>query len=163
VSVTVDSRDASVTEIGIVYGPPPTRNVGLGGDRITCAEPIPELADGGAGVAVGGAAGAGGWTGGRFGRGAGSGAAGLPSGGGGAAGGRCTSTVPGPGVDPGGGATIAPPGARCTPGAVGVPTGLVGVVRPPGCAAPGTGIPGGGAAAGGAGTPTGASGWAAMS
>src|SRR5215471_21109681 len=65
VSVTVESRDASVTEIGIVYGPPPTRNVVLGGDRITCAEPMPALALGAGGAGAGGACGAagGGWGG----------------------------------------------------------------------------------------------------
>src|SRR5205085_536537 len=40
----VDSRDALTTEIGTVYGPPPTRNAVPGGDRITCADPTPWVA-----------------------------------------------------------------------------------------------------------------------
>ncbi|HEY2906270.1 MAG TPA: hypothetical protein VGJ29_10260, partial [Vicinamibacterales bacterium] len=40
-SVTVDSREAFTTEIGTVYGPPPTRNAVPGGVMITCAAPRP--------------------------------------------------------------------------------------------------------------------------
>jgi len=41
VSVIVDSRDASVTDSGIVYGPPPTLKDVLGGEMITWADPTP--------------------------------------------------------------------------------------------------------------------------
>ena len=67
VSVTVEIRDASVISSGTVYGPPPTRNVGPGGEISTCAEPIP-------GDVVGTAAAAGGRRGRLRGGGAGAGA-----------------------------------------------------------------------------------------
>ena len=51
VSVTVEMRDASVIEIGTVYGPPPTRNVGPGGEMMTWADPIPGAVVGTAGAA----------------------------------------------------------------------------------------------------------------
>src|SRR6476646_5944511 len=64
VSVTDDSREASVTDRGMVYGPPPTRNAVLGGEMITCADPRPDdvvgTAGGVAGAAGCGAAGCGG-------------------------------------------------------------------------------------------------------
>ena len=41
VSVMVDSRCASVIDSGTVYGPPPTRMVGPGGEMTTCAAPMP--------------------------------------------------------------------------------------------------------------------------
>src|SRR5262252_8715562 len=41
VSVTVEILDASLINSGTVYGPPPTRKVGPGGEINTCAEPIP--------------------------------------------------------------------------------------------------------------------------
>src|SRR5262245_40997370 len=55
VSVTVERRDASVTDRGIVYGPPPTRNGVLGGEMMICAAPTP-----GDVVGTGGCAGCGG-------------------------------------------------------------------------------------------------------
>ena len=39
--LTVDRPDAPSTEIGTVYGPPPTRIGGAGGEMITCACPMP--------------------------------------------------------------------------------------------------------------------------
>src|ERR1019366_1164716 len=53
VSVTVESRVAPTTEIGTVYGPPPTRNAVEGGERITCAEPTPADVIGASGAGVG--------------------------------------------------------------------------------------------------------------
>src|SRR5215216_1966302 len=41
VSVTVESRCASVTVNGTVYGPPPTRNVDPGSEISICADPMP--------------------------------------------------------------------------------------------------------------------------
>src|SRR5580765_6038558 len=41
VSVTVDRRCAPVTEIGMLYGPCPTRSAPGGGDTMTCATPKP--------------------------------------------------------------------------------------------------------------------------
>src|SRR5262245_56488214 len=57
-----DRRDAPVTEIGSVYGPPPTRNSADGGDITTWPPPDAPATPGvGAGVAAGlAAAGAGG-------------------------------------------------------------------------------------------------------
>jgi hypothetical protein len=54
VRVIVEIRDTSVIESGIVYGPPPTRNVVLGGEMITCACPTPGEVVGTTGSAVGG-------------------------------------------------------------------------------------------------------------
>src|SRR6185503_10496886 len=65
VSVIVDSRCAPVIDSATVYGPPPTRNVGLGGEIRICAPPTPGDVVGtaagcvpgaGAGVAAGGVA-----------------------------------------------------------------------------------------------------------
>src|SRR5439155_3795913 len=116
VSVMVAMRDASVIEIGTVYGPPPTRSVG-GGEMITCAAPMPADTVGTAGAGVGGcvvagatgAAAGGGVAGGGVVR---TGAGGC---GGAVAGGVCvgcvgTNTVPGTGDVPGGGVTVVPPG-----------------------------------------------------
>src|SRR5262245_35673760 len=129
VSVTVDRRDASLTESGIVYGPPPTRNAVLGVEMMTCAEPMPGDVDGvvsGVGVA-GRAAGAGGVVGAAATSGIGVGAVGAGCGGvtagAGCAAGGCTGTVPGIGDEPGGGATSVPPGARCSGGCAGTPAG----------------------------------------
>src|SRR5215471_19221362 len=48
VNVTVDKRCAPVTEIGMLYGPCPTRSTPAGGDTITCATPKPgEVLEGG--------------------------------------------------------------------------------------------------------------------
>src|SRR5215471_10763171 len=62
VNVTVDSRWAPVTEIGMLYGPCPTRSTPAGGDTITCATPKPgEVLEGGSllwPAAAGAAAGA---------------------------------------------------------------------------------------------------------
>src|SRR6202011_5903332 len=103
-----------VIEIGTVYGPPPTRNVGAGGEMSTCAEPKPGEVIGGAGswpagrslggvvsvvVAGGGVSPVGGVAGGV--------AGGVP--GGVVAGGGGASTVPGTGDVPGGAVTTAPP------------------------------------------------------
>ena len=41
VIVTVDSRMAPVTEIGMLYGPWPTRSAPAGGERRICARPMP--------------------------------------------------------------------------------------------------------------------------
>src|SRR3954466_5998663 len=41
VNVTVESRWAPVTEIGMLYGPCPTRSGVAGGEMITCAWPMP--------------------------------------------------------------------------------------------------------------------------
>ena len=41
VNVTVESREASVTASGIVYGPPPTRMGVFGTEITTCADPTP--------------------------------------------------------------------------------------------------------------------------
>src|SRR5207249_1340067 len=60
VIATVDNRDAFVTEIGTVYGPPPTRIAVPGGDTMTCARPIP----GEVVVSAGGCGGAGAFAGG---------------------------------------------------------------------------------------------------
>ena len=113
VNVTVESRWAPVTEIGMLYGPCPTRSGVAGGEMITCAWPMPgELIGGlascggapaaarrrrrerraartgGAACACGGAAG---------------GAGGGGAGGGGVRRRRFgTTTVPGIGVAPGG-------------------------------------------------------------
>src|SRR6185503_12035414 len=109
VNVIVDRRCASVIDSGTVYGPPPTRNVGPGGEISTCAEPIPGAVVGvacpapgvdggnpaGGGVAIAG--GAGGATGGGS-----TGTAGGTAGDGGGVGAGATSTVPGTGDDPGG-------------------------------------------------------------
>ncbi|PYR06337.1 MAG: hypothetical protein DMG00_19305 [Acidobacteria bacterium] len=152
VSVSVERRVASVIEIGTVYGPPPTRNVGPGGDRMICADPMPGVVVGpgatgsaaggvavvGAGVAgaVVGAAGAA-----PGGAGVGAGCAAGSAGTATTFGGVCccgcgTGTVPGTGVDPGGSATGCPLGPRMVPG----------VVEPPyaGCAPAGgaAGVPG---------------------
>ena len=49
-----DSRDAPVTEIGSVYGPPPTRNSAEGGDTTIWPPPdAPGTPGVGAGVAAG--------------------------------------------------------------------------------------------------------------
>src|SRR5690349_4347085 len=55
VNVIVVIRAASAIDSGTVYGPPPTRNVVLGGEMITCAEPRPGdvLAAGGGGADAG--------------------------------------------------------------------------------------------------------------
>src|SRR5205814_10455396 len=53
VSVIVEIRAASLIEIGMMYGPPPTRNVVPLGDITTRAAPIP-------GVVIGGSFGVGG-------------------------------------------------------------------------------------------------------
>src|SRR5262245_35509196 len=65
VSETVDSRAASATISGTVYGPPPTLNV-VGPEISTCAEPMPEdcvctggVVAGAPGAAAGGFAGSG--------------------------------------------------------------------------------------------------------
>src|SRR5262249_60395440 len=51
VNVTVDNRCAPVTEIGMLYGPCPTRSTPAGGDTITCATPKPgEVTGGGSAV-----------------------------------------------------------------------------------------------------------------
>jgi len=144
VSVTVEILDASLISNGTVYGPPPTRNVGPGGDMSTCAEPIPV-------DVVGTAAASGGPAGGCAGGGTGAGAMGGDGGcgcvstaAGGCAGGCSTGgvaggsrTVPGTGDDPGGAATVVPPGPRT--GVPGTPAG----------GAPGTGAGAGGGAASG--------------
>src|SRR3954451_1930109 len=113
VSVIDDSRLASVIEIGTVYGPPPTRNVVPGGDRITCAEPMPGVVVGSAGgvaacagAAAGGASAAAGGVAVPAG-----GVPAVPGGGGAGAGvGAGTTTVPGTGVDPGGDPSVVPLG-----------------------------------------------------
>src|SRR5215470_1943791 len=58
VNVSVEMRVASVIEMGTVYGPPPTRNIGPGGEMMICAAPTPGDCVGGA--ACCGVAGAGG-------------------------------------------------------------------------------------------------------
>src|SRR3989442_13504890 len=113
VSVIVDRRCASVIDSGTVYGPPPTRNVGPGGEFRTCAAQIPGDAVGtadGAGVGTGSVGTAGGAG---VGAAAGGWAAGGVSAGGvvGCTGGG-TKTVPGTGDEPGGATTVVPPGPR---------------------------------------------------
>src|SRR5580765_942221 len=103
-------RCASVIDSGTVYGPPPTRNVGPGGEISTCAEPIPGDVVG----TAGGVAGVGSAAGGRISA-AGGGVstaggvtAGVDTGGVGAG----STTVPGTGDDPGGATSRVPPGPR---------------------------------------------------
>jgi hypothetical protein len=114
-----------VIDSATVYGPPPTRKVGLGGEINTCAVPTPGEVVGtasGAGVVGGcvpaaggvGVSGAGGVGAGATGVGAGVTAGGVGSGGTGGvaggvpgAGGVGASTVPGIGVVPGGTITVA--------------------------------------------------------
>src|SRR5581483_5299869 len=111
VSVKVEMRAASEIEIGTVYGPPPTRNVGPVGEMMICAAPIPgDCVGTAAGSAVVGV-GLGGTV-------AGAGFTAAAWGGGGTTmfDGGCVwvgcgaSTTPGTGVDPGGTATCVPPG-----------------------------------------------------
>src|SRR5438094_10503971 len=130
VNVIVDRRCASVIDSGTVYGPPPTRNVGPGGEISTCAEPMPGdcvgtaagAAAGGvpAGAAGGGAAAVGSVVGGTAaapGSGGGVGAAGA------AGGGFGFNTVPGTGELPGGTTTVGLPGTRWVPAPGCVPAG----------------------------------------
>src|SRR5204863_2530427 len=137
VTTTVEMRAASEIALGTVYGPPPTRIVG-GGVTEICAEPMPPVVVGGVGggvvAGVGGAAG--GWAG------VTGCAGGVPAGGvsGGGTGttvgagcpgaGGVTSTVPGTGLDPGGAATVVPPGPRCGFGAEMISPGGVSVAKP---------------------------------
>src|SRR5204862_5951071 len=62
VSVIVEIRVAPVTEIGTVYGPPPTRNVVPDGESSTWADPMPgaTIVSGAGCAAVGGVCGCGG-------------------------------------------------------------------------------------------------------
>src|SRR5262245_8971525 len=140
----VDRRDTLSTEIGTVYGPPPTRNVVPGGVTMTCAEPTTgEDESPGVGGGVYGAGGAGG---GSCGAGAGTGAATAGAVAGAAAAAFAvfggTTTVPGTGDEPGGGARVTPPGIvlGVTPGCWVAPGCVPPGWAPPGCA--GAGAPG---------------------
>src|SRR5438045_2723236 len=118
VNVIVVRRVAPLIEIGMLYGPAPTRAAG-GGEITTCAAPIPGDVIGASGWTCAGGAAAGGTPGGVAVGGVVSGvtvggvaAGGVAAGGvvpGGVPGWGCTSTVPGTGDDPGGAVTTAPP------------------------------------------------------
>src|SRR6516162_9490382 len=113
VNVSVEMRVASVIEMGTVYGPPPTRKVGPGGEMMICAAPTPGDcvgADTCAGVPGAGGVGGGGCAGAGDSGGAVGSIGTTTLDGGGVCGCGGGSTVPGTGVDPGGTTSCVPPG-----------------------------------------------------
>src|SRR5262249_13659869 len=111
VSVTVESRDASATSSGTVYGPPPTRNV-VGPEISTCADPMPDDCDVAVGAAGVARAAAGGVAAGGFASGVGVAAGGVAPAAGAAAPGGFVAA-------PGGGAAIPGMGSGVAGGAAG--------------------------------------------